>query len=338
MLQTVAEPGPGRVATNRMTRPRLPLLVAALCLAASGASAQNFFERLFGLTPSRPEPPPVQRQAPQAPPPEGLGDDNARKAALPPAPAKPVAIRAPSEDTVVGRELKQNGATGSLRIERTGTSDYRVRLTLLGRRAADSPETCPITFGDSGSVPLVYQGRPEGMQRFQLADPTCPMQFDLLDEAVLVKGPESGMCVFQALNCQADPSGMWGPEPAALIPRARDFESIRASADKAARDNYKVLTQRASPQAVRPIVAEQAAFSADREQVCRSYVREGTHGFCNARFSEGRALSLGTRLGLTPGATAAIDPPVQRARRSRPLDSDDPYSLPSSDQLLAPQR
>lgn len=338
MLDTVAELGPARVATIRMTRTRLPLLVATFCLAASGAFAQNFFERLFGLTPQRPEPPPIQRQAPQAPPPEGFGDDNARKAALPPAPAKAVATRAPVEDTVVGRDLKQNGISGSLRIERTGTSDYRVRLTLLGRRAADSPETCPIALGTTAPLPLVYQGRPEGMQRFQLQDPTCPMQFDLLDESVLVKGPESGVCVFQALNCQADPGGLWGPEPAALIPRARDFESIRASADKAARDNYKVLTQRATPQAVRPIVAEQAAFSADREQVCKSYAREGVHGFCNARFSEGRALSLAARLGLAPGATAAIDPPAQRPRRTRPLDSDDPYNLPSSDQLMAPQR
>jgi hypothetical protein len=317
-----------------MTRTRLPFLVAVLCLLTSGAQAQGFFERLFGLTPSRPEPP-VQRQAPPPPAPE----DAAPRAPVAPAPAKPVAIRAPSEDSVIGRDLKQNGLTGSMRLERAG-ADYRIRLTMLGRKAADSPETCSIALGGANPLPLVSQGRPEGTLRFQLQDPTCPMQLDLLEEAVLVKGPEGGACVFQAIGCQADPSGMWGPDPNALIPRAKDFEAIRGSADKAARDNYKVMTQRAKPEGIRPIVAEQAAFSADREQVCKSYAREAAHGFCNARFSEGRALSLATRLGITGSTAAAAAPsttimdPAPRPRRGRPLDSDDAFDMPSSDELM----
>ena len=118
------------------------------------------------------------------------------------------------------------------------------------------------------------QGRPEGVVRYQLQDATCPMTFDILDEAVLVKGP-ADICAFQEANCQTDPSGMWGPEPSQLLPKAREYEAARGAADKAVRENYKVLVQRARPEQVRPIVSEQAAFSSERETVCRSYAREG---------------------------------------------------------------
>lgn len=319
-----------------MNRFRLPILVIALTLAGGGAHAQGFFERLFGLVPSRPEPPPVYRRAPPPPPPsadvpEGVapGEDPRRSSA--PVQARAVAVKPPSDDTVMGRELKQNGTSGSMRIERAGAADYRIRLTLTGRKAADSPETCSVTLGASTPLPLVSQGRPEGTLRLQVQEPSCPMQLDLLDEAVLVKRT-GDVCVFQDAGCQADPSGMWGPDAASLLPRARDFEAIRASADKAARDNYKVMTQRARPEAVRPIVAEQAAFSADREQVCKSYAREAVHGFCNARFSEGRALSLATRLGIATTA-AAQTTEAPRPRRSR-AQADDPYNLPSSDEVM----
>lgn len=317
-----------------MIRSRLPILVLALTLVGGGAHAQGFFERLFGLVPSRPEPPPVYRRAPPPPPPgeslDGFPPEGpAAPRASAPVQARPVAVRAPSEESVLGRELKQNGSSGSMRIERTGTGDYRIRMTLLGRKAADSPETCSVTLGASAPLPLVSQGRPEGTLRLQLQEPSCPMQLDLLDEAVLVKG-SGEVCVFQNAGCRADPSGMWGPDAASLIPRARDFEAIRGSADKAARDNYKVMTQRAKPEAVRPIVAEQAAFSADREQVCKSYAREAVHGFCNARFSEGRALSLATRLGISASTQTAETP---RPRRSR-AQADDPYNLPPSEELM----
>ncbi len=63
---------------------------------------------------------------------------------------------------------------------------------------------------------------------------------------------------------------------------------------------------------MRPVVAEQAAFSADRETLCRSYRREGAHGFCNARFTEGRAVVLAARLGILPAPE-----PSRRRRASR---------------------
>jgi hypothetical protein len=312
-----------------MRRIGLAILVAALTAAAGGAQAQNFFELLFGIKPARPpqEQPAFRRPAEPAPPPE-MPFDEPRRPSAPAAPAVPrvASIRAPNEESILGRDLKQNGANGSLRIERTSRGDMRVKLTLVGRRSAQSVETCSIPLSGGEGAPLVSQGRPDGTARYQLQDPTCPLQIDVLDESVLVKGP-SEVCTFQSVSCQADPSGLWGPEPAQLLPKVRDYEAMRASADKIVRDNYKVLASRARPENARPIVAEQAAFSADREMLCRTYAREATTSFCNAKFTEARALSLAARLGVAV-STASAEP---RPRRRQQVD---PYSLPSSDDLM----
>ena len=68
---------------------------------------------------------------------------------------------------------------------------------------------------------------------------------------------------------------------------------------------------------MRPVVAEQAAFSADRETMCRSYRREAAHGFCNARFTEGRAVVLAARLGILPTPEAAPQAAQPRPRPPR---------------------
>jgi hypothetical protein len=132
---------------------------------------------------------------------------------------------------------------------------------------------------------------------------------------VLVSSLGAGpICTFSAADCATTPVGLWGPAAATLIPRAGEFDTARGVADKAVRDNYKLMTQRARREDVRPIVSEQAAFSSDREQLCRTYAREGTHGFCHLRVTENRALALATRLGAnTATPTAAVAP-----RRPRP--------------------
>ena len=304
----------------------LSAMLATLIVTAGAAEAQGFFERLFGIAPAptRPAPPPVYQNVPPAD--VAPSGEEAPRRAAPPAQARPVSLRVPTEDAIIGRDLKQNGSAGSLRIERGAKSDLRAKLTLTGRRSAQSLETCSTTIGGPEGSPLVFQGRTEGLQRYQLQDASCTMTIDVLDESVLVKGPGEA-CTFQASNCQADPSGMWGPEPSQLVGRARDFEQTRASADKAVRDNYKVLAQRARPEAVRPIVAEQAAFSSDREVVCRTYAREATHSFCNARYSEGRAISLAARLGVTMASNQPA-PTETRTRRR------DPYAVPQTDEII----
>lgn len=312
-----------------MTRIRLPLLLAALLLAGSPAQAQGFFERLFGIVPDRPAPPPAGFQ----PPADAAPAENTVRHTPAPIQARPVALRIPIEDPIIGRELKQNGSAGSLRIERTGRSDLRARLTLVGRKSAQSVETCTIALGGANGLALTSLGRPDGTQRYQIEDAavTCPLQVDILDEAVLVRG-KGDSCQIQTPTCQADAAGMWGPEAAQLVPRSRDYETARGVADKAVRENYKVLVQRARPEGVRPIVSEQASFSSEREVLCRNYAREASHSFCNARFSEARAIALAQRLGVTVASVQTTPAPTAAEYRARRRN--DPYSLPATEELV----
>jgi hypothetical protein len=167
------------------------------------------------------------------------------------------------------------------------------------------------------ALTLEAQGKPEGAPRFEAKGASCPISFDVLDGAVWVRGPTEA-CSFAAQDCRVDPRGLWGPEPGALFTQAKAIETARGQADRAVRENYKLLTSRAKPQEVRPIVQEQAAFSAERETLCRSYSREAAHGFCNTRFTEGRAVSLSTRLGATLPTALAEEAPRPRPRPPRP--------------------
>ena len=306
------------------------LLILAAVLAVSAASpraalAQGFFERLFGIRPApvppasvpqpgRPLPPPPPG-APGLPPADWVPPGDGPEGPVQPsgqAPARPVAMRPPTEDSVLGRDLKLNGTTGALRLDRGPQGVLRAQMTLTGLRASQLTESCSVKLGGD-SVPVSSLGRPEGLPRYELQVPACPMTFDVVEGAVLVTAPADA-CVIQEADCRVEPRGLWGPDPASLLPRAADLEQARGSADRAVRENYKALTQRAAPQSVRPIVAEQAAFSSDREQVCRTYAREGAHGFCNARFTEARAVTLAARLGML------VQPEAQagQVRRPRP--------------------
>jgi hypothetical protein len=301
--------------------------LAALPAVSSPAQAQGFFERLFGVRPLPPPPAPVPQQGrPLPPPPPGVPgvppvdwappNDGTPGPVQPsgPAPARPVAVRPPTEDSVAGRDLKHNGIAGSLRIDRAQGS-LRAQVTLAGAKISQPTESCSVKLGN-GELSLSNLGRPEGLPRYEIQVQACPIVFDVLEGAVLVTAPTEA-CVIQEADCQVEPRGIWGPEPGSLIPRAGEFEQARGSFEKAVRENYRALSQRATPQAVRPIVAEQAAFSSEREQVCRSYAREGTHSFCNARFTEARAVTLAARLGILMQAAEA-QTQAERPRRPRP--------------------
>lgn len=302
----------------------LPFLAAAVAapamLAAPPAQAQNFFERLFGIKPERPPVPP--RGLPEGPPPAPApgvpgepGQPPAAEAPRPaPQPARPVVLKTPSEDGVLGQDLQLNGLSGSLKLERSGTA-VTARIKLPGTKISQPAESCTVPLGGGNPIALSSEGKPEGVPRFEAAGAECPLRFDVAEGGVLVSTLGSGpVCTFSAADCATTPAGLWGPVAATLIPRAGEFDTARGVADKAVRDNYKLMTQRARREDVRPIVSEQAAFSADREQLCRTYAREGTHGFCHLRVTENRALALATRLGAnTAVPTAAVAP-----RRPRP--------------------
>ena len=280
--------------------PRLVLIGALLVLAPTEARAQNFFERLFGirLPPLVPaQPAPNRSTTPSVARPPGVPSPSQ------PPPPRSSAVAVPSEDGVLGAELKLNGNAGSLRIERAGPGLLQARITLAGTRVRQPAEACTVQLGQDAPLTVVPEGKTDGVPRYQVQNSACPIQFDVLHEAVLVTSPVEG-CVVEAAGCRAEVTGLWGPEPGSLLPKAKEIEQARGVADRAVQEGYRALTKQARPDEIRGIVAEQASFSSSREQVCRSYAREAGHGFCNARFTEARALLVSSRLGLNSASQA----------------------------------
>jgi hypothetical protein len=228
-------------------------------------------------------------------------------------------VRTAVEADVTGRDLKQNGRSGLLRIERTGAG-YTARVTFEGTSIASPGQSCAVRFGNGAAVPLVSQGRPAGMARYALDAPACPIAFDVLEGSVLVREPADA-CVFAQADCRIEARGLWGPEPSTLLPQAKAIEQARGAADKALRENYRALSSRARPQDVRPIIAEQAAFSAERETACRDYEREPVHGFCHARFTQARAATLAARLGADQGSAPARTAAPRRKPAEAPVQN-----------------
>ncbi|WP_018263498.1 hypothetical protein [Methylobacterium sp. WSM2598] len=310
-------------------RPLATALVLALAGAAlpAPASAQNFFEELFGIgraaRPAAPPRPAAPAAPMDAPPPAA----DPRPAAPPPAP-RPVVIKAPSDDGAIGQDLLQNGSAGSLKLERA-QGGLTARVTLEGTRISQPIESCRVSLSKGAPLALTDQGRPNGVTRLASSDPVCPLRMEILEGSVLVTPlTEPDICVFQAQDCATTPKGLWGPGAASLVTRAQEFDGARGAADRAVRENYRVMTQRAKREEIRPIVAEQAAFSADREQMCRAYAREGVHGFCHLRITEARVLSLATRLGLTVStAPTASNAPRPVRRRPPPVEGMNPGFL-----------
>lgn len=323
---------PARAATGTL------LVLAGLAVTPSTpARAQNFFEELFGIgRAARPPQPP--RNVPVQPPPQPVepgapvpGEGAETRPSAPAQPRQPVVLRVPAEDNVAGQELLLNGLKGSLKIERNGAA-YTALMSLPGTKISQPTETCTVKLNEGKPVPLSAEGRAQGVSRFSVASAECPLRFEILDGSVLATPLGSGpACTFTAADCETTPSGLWGPGAASLIPQAGEFDTARGVADKAVRDNYKIMTQRSRGSDIRPIVQEQAAFSSDREQACRTYAREGAHGYCHLRFTEARAIALAARLGAnTATPTAANTPP--RPRRSRaPVEGMNPDSAGGGD-------
>ena len=319
---------------------RAALLLCGLAGLPTDAVAQSFFEELFGI--GRAAKPPVPpRGVPQTAPPAQVPsapltpEEMQPEAPRPAAPRQPVVLKAPVEETVLGQDLQLNGLTGTLKLER-GAAGVTALATLPGTKVSQPTESCTVKLNAGAPVALTSEGKPEGVSRFETAAAECPLRFEILDNAVLAT-PTGGnpTCTFAAADCATTPAGLWGPAAASLIPRAAEFDTARGVADKAVRDNYKVMTQRVRGQDVRPVVQEQAAFSSDREQVCRTYAREGAHGFCHLRFTEARALGLATRLGAsTATPTATVTP---RPRRKPPVEGLNPDGTPAEPPAFADQ-
>ncbi|MBL8570778.1 MAG: hypothetical protein JNK84_17035 [Phreatobacter sp.] len=295
-------------------------LVATLAFAfggADGARAQLQLPGAVAPTPQGASAPSSRPAGPRAPGAEQPGG------------AVPRSIGASGlrrwEDVLPGRTLRFLGQQGSMVITRAGTG-YTITATGVGRRGNDIRNVCTPDLNNGQTVTLKPVGRPQGMARFEAAFPGCTMMIDVLSEVAFVSAPE-GACRF-ADECVVDPTGIWGPGDRE-IPADREIERARGVAERRLNDARRALQQRlrTTPEG-RTFLQEQAGFPANRERVCRNY---GTSdigpGYCQLKYTEARAETLASRLGIS---TDAPPPAARRPAAPRPAQPRPPAPAPAS--------
>lgn len=217
--------------------------------------------------------------------------------------------------SLAGRTLALDGARSQVTFELRDRSVAVAHLTLSGETVGDTRQTCTIEVPGT-LLAVTAAGRPDGVERLRVEYPACPVEFDVLDGAVLVDRTQ-GVCEFKERACRVDPVGLWGPQASDLgADRVKGIERARAQAETTIRANYKALVASTKDRvAIAGYARDQAQFSSTREELCREYVGEGRHGFCAAKLAEARAAFLGAAL------TVALDAKAERkkeraARRS----------------------
>ena len=256
-----------------------------------------------------------------------------------PAAPKAVMVRAPSERSLDGRTLALNGRRGVLRLTRNGDQLELTEMKLSGDRLSRVGETCTMTV-PGGPFTVERSGRSEGLLQFSANVNACPFTFTVLDGAVMVTHNDSkistglgaGTCEIKEEDCRGYLAGFWGPPGGGIGPaEARSIESTRSTADKNANANFKTLIRNARGDRVktRDIAADQAGFSARREEVCRDFLREHQHGYCASRYTQARAVSLAAQLGAVEVDDGTVKPVAAKPRPGRPPQPK-PQSGPTS--------
>ena len=293
-VATVRVPGPTRRAAPACLG-RIVVGCLALGLLAGPAEAQMVLPGAVAPTPEGASQAPAA--APKARPKATSNPDGPVHLA----PAQVVPATA-----LAGRTLALNGGASQITFEPHDKDLDVSRLVLKGELISNPRESCQVQT-PSMPIAVTHVGKPDGVDRIQIAFPACPVAFDVLDGAALVD-PAQAVCEFKQADCRVNPVGLWGPVSSELGPdKAKAIEHARAHAEGAVRANYKALIAAAGKDrvAVMGIAREQAQFSSTREETCRDYVGEGRHGFCATKLTEARAALLRVRLGGALEAKAA---------------------------------
>ena len=207
--------------------------------------------------------------------------------------------------SLVGRPLMRNGTSGLLQVSGDDKAITVDKLQLAGEGVSDSSQRCVVDIVGETPIEAMNVGRPDGLERFEVKVPACPISFDVLDGAVLVPTQISA-CVFKAADCQTTPGGLWGTEGGSLVGDAATIVKERAEAEKAMGKLVRAIEDRAegNTQAA-DLVRDQSGFAAQRDQLCRDYAKESLHGYCALRATEARTALLRTRLDELSPATAS---------------------------------
>ncbi len=199
-----------------------------------------------------------------------------------------------------------NGKEGLLQISGSGQTLQVDKLRLLGESVSDSSQRCIVDIVGEKPIEARSEGRPDGLERYDVDVPACPFAFDVIDGAALVPSQITA-CVFKAADCQTGPGGLWGPDGAELEKDAAAIGKRRNEAEKAMAKAVRAIGVRSKddPDAT-ALLRDQDAFPGRRDEACRDYLKESAHGFCAMALTEARAALLEARL-------AAVSSPAAKA-------------------------
>jgi len=257
------------------------LVFAALWVGCGVARAQLALPGAVGSTPADTSAKPHAAKKARKTPSAGISQD------------RPSKYTAPGVDSVVGRPLLQNGSGGQLMLSSHDRDLQIDKFSLPGEVISDPKQKCRIDIVSETPIEAKSQGAPDGLERYSADIPACPLMFDVLDGAVLVPA-QTATCVFQAADCQASPSGLWGPDGAGLEKDAKVIAKSRSHADSEITQTIRFLEKR-DKGASASLTRDQIDFASQRDELCRDYASEAHHGFCAARATEARAALLRKR-------------------------------------------
>lgn len=218
------------------------------------------------------------------------------------APAKPIVVKPPSEETIAGHVLAHDGANGAMTFDKSGDGLVLSKLSLTGDKISAATKSCKVDVALDPPLAATPAGRPAGAIRYDVPLKACPFSIDVLEGSVLVSTP-APTCDFVAADCRVAMAGLWGPGPDEITDkRAKELERQRVRIETTMRANFRVLLKRAGKDraAVKAIAGEQAGFSSAREMACRDYAKESVHGYCSTQITEARVLALLSKFGAMP--------------------------------------
>jgi hypothetical protein len=241
------------------------------------------------------------------------GESGSETTAASPSKPKPIPMKPPGDDSLIGHDLLRDGAVGVMAFTRQGKDLAVSRLAFDGEEISKPGQQCHVEINGDLPIAMHPDGHPDGLTRYQVDLQACPFSLDVLDGAVLVS--KGHACDFTAANCHVEPAGLWGPQGNTFSPvRIKEMEQARIRIESDMRANFRVLLSKAGKDkfAVKRIAAEQAGFSSDRETLCHAYALESVHGFCALEITRARVLTLLAQIEAAPDKPERSKPKLKK--------------------------
>ena len=231
-----------------------------------------------------------------------------------------VSVFTATHEAVIGRPLHLNGISGTIELSKTGNALVLSKFILAGHRISRPGDQCQVEIMSKSPLQLSEAGRSNGVLSYESKMPVCSFSLDILQGALMLK-TAANLCSFVDADCNTRPDGMWGPSPAAISPAQIQADvHARTLAETSLRSSFRQLMDHQKDAVIiRTLASEQAAFSSQREEMCRDYMREDRHGFCAARFTEHKLTQIHHRLSLNPALQKPSAPLHSKSVNNAPL-------------------